>query len=90
METHQLKHPDMEKRDTMNTHNRFRMLRRGGGSLLAAAVLAVSACDTEILNPGPVEDQFLDSLLAHEAPWSGAPSATCPTRWTRLRTGVPP
>jgi hypothetical protein len=72
MKTHQLNHPDMEKRDTMNTHNRYKMLWRGGGSLLAAAVLAVSACDTEILNPGPVEDQFLDSLLAHEGVVRGA------------------
>ncbi len=56
----------------MNTHNRCKMLWRGGGSLLAAAVLTVAACDTEILNPGPVEDQFLDSLLAHEGVVRGA------------------
>ncbi len=56
----------------MITHNRCKTLWRGAGALLPALALTVAACDTEILNPGPVEDQFLDSLLAHEAVVRGA------------------
>lgn len=40
---------------------------RGVGVLLLGGVLAVAACDTDVTNPGPVQDQFLERAEAHEA-----------------------
>jgi starch-binding outer membrane protein, SusD/RagB family len=41
------------------------------GVALAVAVVA-AACDTKVLNPGPVTDTFLDNVEAHQALANGA------------------
>ncbi|GIW51345.1 MAG: hypothetical protein KatS3mg081_0700 [Gemmatimonadales bacterium] len=41
-----------------------------GGSIyavVAAATLGISACNFEVINPGPIQDGFLDSTSAHPA-----------------------
>lgn len=54
-----------ERLDTMKDHDNQRFRLRWGVYLLAAATLV--GCDTSVTNPGPVQDQFLDSLIAHAA-----------------------
>ena len=54
-----------ERLDTMKDHDKQRSRPRWGVYLLAAATLV--GCDTSVTNPGPVQDQFLDSLIAHTA-----------------------
>jgi hypothetical protein len=43
-------------------------------AVAAAAMTAMTlgACDFDVINPGPTEDQYLDSLNAHEAVVTGA------------------
>ncbi len=42
--------------------------RRFGGFVLAVATVAmVASCDTSITNPGGAQDEYLDSLEAHNA-----------------------
>ena len=38
----------------------------------ALAFLVATGCDTSVTNPGPVQDEFLDSLSAHSAIVTGA------------------
>lgn len=54
-----------ERLNTMNDHDKQRSRLRWGVYLLAAATLV--GCDTSVTNPGPVQDEFLDSLIAHVA-----------------------
>ncbi len=49
----------------MKDHDKQRSRPRWGVYLLAAATLV--GCDTSVTNPGPVQDEFLDSLIAHTA-----------------------
>ena len=49
----------------MKDHDKKRSRPRWGVYLLAAATLV--GCDTSVTNPGPVQDQFLDSLISHTA-----------------------
>ena len=59
-----------ERDDKMTYHSRA---RRPGTYLVPALALFVAAgCDTDVTNPGPVQDQFLDSLNAHAAVVKGA------------------
>lgn len=44
--------------------------------LLLAVAASVGACDTEVTNPGPVQDEFLDKAAAHEALVNGMGRAT--------------
>ena len=47
--------------------------QRAGRYLTPALALFVAAgCDTDVTNPGPVQDEFLDSLNAHSAVVTGA------------------
>ena len=59
-----------ERLDTMKDHDKQRSRLRWGGYLLAAATLV--GCDTSVTNPGPVQDEFLDSLIAHTAVVQGS------------------
>lgn len=54
-----------ERLNTMKDHDKQRSRLRWGVYLLAAATLV--GCDTSVTNPGPVQDEFLDSLIAHTA-----------------------
>ena len=54
-----------ERLNTMKDHDQQRSRPRWGVYLLAAATLV--GCDTSVTNPGPVQDEFLDSLIAHTA-----------------------
>ena len=49
-------------------------VRFPGGLAVTAAALAatVGACSFEVVNPGPVEDDFLDGTDAHAAVVEGA------------------
>ena len=38
----------------------------------ALALMIAAGCDTSVTNPGPVQDEFLDSLNAHQAVVTGA------------------
>ena len=38
----------------------------------ALALMVAAGCDTSVTNPGPVQDEFLDSLNAHQAVVTGA------------------
>ena len=59
-----------ERDDNMTHHSRA---RRPGTYLVPALALFVAAgCDTSVTNPGPVQDEFLDSLNAHQAVVKGA------------------
>ena len=59
-----------ERDDKMTYHSRA---RRPGTYLMPALALFVAAgCDTDVTNPGPVQDEFLDSLNAHSAVVTGA------------------
>ena len=49
----------------MKDHDKQRSRPRWGVYLLAAATLV--GCDTSVTNPGPVQDEFLDSLISHTA-----------------------
>jgi len=40
-------------------------LRLGVPAAAVATVLAVSACNFDVINPGPIQDEFLDSTTAH-------------------------
>lgn len=53
--------------------NRIGSWRRRAGGMGAALMLALApaACDFEVTNPGPVEDDFLDDASAHEAMANG-------------------
>ena len=51
-----------ERNDTMKQPNKW---LRWSAYLLSAA--AFVGCDTSVTNPGPVQDEFLDSLNAHNA-----------------------
>ncbi len=59
-----------EEYDTMSDHNTCRIRPRWSVFLLSAALLG--GCDTSVTNPGPVQDEFLDSLNAHVAVVRGA------------------
>ena len=43
----------------------MRVIRRGWLGVLA--ILALAACDTDVTNPGPVQDEFLNEVDAHPA-----------------------
>lgn len=49
---------------------------RGVRYLLMGVVVGLTACDTEVTNPGPVQDQFLDRVEAHDALVNGMGRAT--------------
>ncbi|MCH8145965.1 MAG: RagB/SusD family nutrient uptake outer membrane protein [Gemmatimonadetes bacterium] len=49
----------------MKDHDKQRSRPRWGVYVIAAATLV--GCDTSVTNPGPVQDEFLDSLIAHVA-----------------------
>lgn len=52
---------------------KFQTMRHTGRYLAPALALMVAAgCDTSVTNPGPVQDEFLDSLNAHQAVVTGA------------------
>jgi hypothetical protein len=59
-----------ERNDTMKRHH---IRLRWSVFLLSAA--AFVGCDTSVTNPGPVQDEFLDSLNAHQAVVRGASAA---------------
>jgi hypothetical protein len=51
-----------------NRWHRIRVRRYLGGLVLAAAAAGtVASCNTDITNPGGAQDEYLDSLAAHEA-----------------------
>src|SRR5690606_29518410 len=53
---------------------RHHMSRRKGAAGVGSALLmtlALSGCDFDVVNPGPVEDSFLDNLTAHESMANG-------------------
>lgn len=52
-----------------NTNGSWRRRAGMGAALLLA--IAPAACDFEVTNPGPVEDDFLDNATAHEAMANG-------------------
>lgn len=54
-----------ERNGTMTRYPTRRIRGRFLGVALGA--FALTACDTTVVNPGPVQDQFLDSLNAHQA-----------------------
>ena len=54
-----------EEYDTMSDHNTCRIRPRWSVLLLSAAFLG--GCDTSVTNPGPVQDSFLDSIIAQVA-----------------------
>ena len=54
-----------ERLNTMKDHDKQRSRPRWGVYVIAAATLV--GCDTSVTNPGPVQDEFLDSLIAHVA-----------------------
>ncbi len=57
----------------MNAQHRGPSHRRLGTVAAAAlALVTVAACDFDVTNPGPTQDEFLDSLNAHEAVVIGA------------------
>jgi hypothetical protein len=45
-------------------------------SLLVAGVISLGACDTNVTNPGPVQDDFLSNAEAHDALVNGMGRAT--------------
>lgn len=54
--------------------NRHNMSRRKGVAGVGAALLltlSATACDFNVVNPGPVEDAFLDNRTAHDAMANG-------------------
>lgn len=53
----------------MTSNDRARALRRRAGVLTAALLMAGAGCEgyTEVTNPGPIQDEFLDSPEAHAA-----------------------
>lgn len=54
--------------------NRHHMSRRKGAAGVGSALLltlTLSGCDFDVVNPGPVEDAFLDNRTAHEAMANG-------------------
>jgi hypothetical protein len=53
--------------NAMNGNNRPRFARPGGFLVFLATLGIAMACDTSITNPGGAQDEFLDSLTAHEA-----------------------
>ncbi len=50
--------------------SKFRTLRMG--SIATAAFLALSGCDTDVVNPGPIDADFLDAPESQEAITNGA------------------
>ena len=44
----------------------------GTGAVVVLTCFAVTACDLDVQNPGPVSDDFLDNATAHEAMANGA------------------
>jgi hypothetical protein len=64
------------KRETASMDSNETRARGGRPRALALAVVALSttlgACDFDVINPGPVEDQFLDRPDAHAAVVAGA------------------
>ena len=55
--------PITERPCAMTRHQQ----RLGVPAVALASVLAVSACNFDVINPGPIQDEFLDSLTAHAA-----------------------
>ena len=64
--------PVTPERDDMKKHNAHPARRRAGVLLPALALFVAAGCDTSVTNPGPVQDELLDSLNAHEAIVRGA------------------
>jgi len=56
----------------INTKSAIAARPRGGLALAGVALLSFSACDFDVTNPGPVQDEFLDDLEAHGALVEGA------------------
>jgi len=46
--------------------------RRSATAIISATLMAVTACNLDVENPGPVQDQFLDLASAHQAVVNGA------------------
>ena len=62
----------MKGRTTMNTDLRGTRSRRAGrAAAVAAAALALGACDLSVTNPGPIQDEFLDDPAAAAAVVNG-------------------
>jgi starch-binding outer membrane protein, SusD/RagB family len=45
---------------------------RASAAVLAVLALGMAACDTSVINPGPVTDSFLENRAAHQALANGA------------------
>ena len=70
MENHDI--PVTTEKDDMKKHNAHPARRRAGVLLPALALFVAAGCDTDITNPGPVPDAFLDDITAHKAVVTGA------------------
>ena len=53
-------------------HRRYSSSTKAGTLILSVMLLALSACDFTVTNPGPVQDEFLDDNAANEAIVNGA------------------
>ena len=60
------------KFQTMQHTTRSARQRAGHYLAPALALMIATGCDTSVTNPGPVQDEFLDSLNAHQAVVMGA------------------
>lgn len=70
MYTHTI--PTGEKDGTMKRYATRPGQTRTAVLVTALGAFTLSACDTSVTNPGPVQDAFLDSLNAHNAIINGA------------------
>lgn len=50
----------------------MRARRLAGYAVIGFVATSMAACDTEVVNPGPVTDSFLENLAAHQALANGA------------------
>ena len=56
----------------MNSNKAMRRTGRIGGLGALVALLAVTACDFDVTNPGPAQDEFLDQPSAASGVVAGA------------------